>query len=221
MEEINLKEVYNYFKTKIVLMLIIVALILIAGNVYSILKKPMYSSNSKLILVSDKKGSYNTSDIQLNQDLVGTYSEILKSRKVLNQVITNLKLKTTYNELYNNVIVSGVGEKEIITIKVNNRNAEEARTIAREVVKVFIKEVKDIYELENVTIIDEPTLELTPYNKNYIKDNLIYIMVSIVVAFGIVFVMFYFDTTIKSSEVIEDKFKLTVLGLVPNEEKEK
>ena len=32
--------------------------------------------------------------------------------------------------------------------------------------------------------------------------------------------IYYFDTTIKSSEIVEDKLGLTVIGIVPKEEKE-
>ena len=222
MDELDIREVYNYFKTKIFLILVIIGLIFIGGNIYSFIKKPMYCSNSKIILVSNHNKGDNLSqgDIQLNQDLVGTYSEILKSRKVLNQVINNLNLNTTYDSLYNSIEVGGVGEKEIITLRVNNLKAREAQNIAIETIDVFIKEVNKIYELDNITVIDEPTLEKVPYNKNFIKDNMIYILVGIVVSFGVVFLMFYFDTTIKSSDVIEEKFGLTVLGIVPKEGKE-
>ena len=53
---------------------------------------------------------------------------------------------------------------------------------------------------------------------NYVKDNIIYLMIGIVLSFGIVFVMYYFDTTIKSSEVVEEKLGLPVIGIVPKEE---
>jgi hypothetical protein len=49
---------------------------------------------------------------------------------------------------------------------------------------------------------------------------LIYILVGFVLASAIIFVIYYFDTTIKSSEIVEDKLGLTVIGIVPKEEKE-
>ena len=59
-----------------------------------------------------------------------------------------------------------------------------------------------------------------PYNINYIKYNIIYIAIGLVLSCGLVFIMFYFDTTIKTSEEIEEKFGLTVLGVIPDEAKE-
>ena len=55
----------------------------------------------------------------------------------------------------------------------------------------------------------------SPYNINIFKDLLIYLLVGIVISFGIIFVIFYFDTTIKSVEEIENKLGLPVFGIVP------
>ena len=221
MEEINLKEVYSYFKSKILWILIAIVVIIVIGNVYTIItREPMYRSNTTIVLVGESKDGYSQSDSQLNQNLIGTYSEIIKSRKVLSQVIENLKLKMSVEELSNNITTTSVEDTEIIQITVANANAKDAKKITDEVAKVFSEEIQDIYNLENVAIIDKAELSKNPYNINYVKDNVIYLIVGFVLSFGIVFIMYYFDTSIKSSEVVEEKLGLTVIGVVPNEDKE-
>lgn len=221
MEEINLKEVYSYFKSKILWILIAIVAIIIIGNVYTIItREPMYRSNTTIVLVGESKDGYSQSDSQLNQNLIGTYSEIIKSRKVLSQVIENLKLKMSVEELSNNITTTSVEDTEIIQITVANAKAKDAKKITDEVAKVFSEEIQDIYNLENVAIIDKAELSKNPYNINYVKDNIIYLMVGFVLSFGIVFIMYYFDTSIKSSEVVEEKLGLTVIGVVPKEDKE-
>ncbi len=221
MEEINLKEVYSYFKSKILWILLAIVAIIIIGNVYTIItREPMYRSNTTIVLVGESKDGYSQSDSQLNQNLIGTYSEIIKSRKVLSQVIENLKLKMSVEELSNNITTTSVEDTEIIQITVANANAKDAKKITDEVAKVFSEEIQDIYNLENVAIIDKAELSKNPYNINYVKDNVIYIIVGFVLSFGIVFIMYYFDTSIKSSEVVEEKLGLTVIGVVPKEDKE-
>lgn len=220
MEEINLSEVYSYFKTKILWILLAIVVIVILGNIYTIITRtPMYQSNTTIVLVGESKKEYNQSDSLLNQNLIGTYSQIIKSRKVLSQVIENLDLKMTTEELSNSITTSSVEETEIIQITVENAKAKDAQKITDEVAKVFAKEIKDIYNLENVTIIDKAELAKSPYNVNYVKDNIIYLVIGIVLSFGVVFVMYYFDTSIKSSEVVEEKLGLTVIGIVPKEER--
>ena len=219
MEEINLKEVYSYFKSRLLWMILAIVMIVIIGNVYTILTRvPMYQSNTTIVLVGESKKGYSQTDSQLNQNLIGTYSEIITSRKVLQQVIDNLKLKMTVDELSQNITTSSVEDTEIIRITVNNEKKKMAAEIANEVADVFSDEIQDIYNLENVAIIDKAEVAKEPYNINYVKDNVIYLMIGVVLSFGVVFVMYYFDTTIKSSEVVEEKLGLPVIGIVPKEE---
>lgn len=221
MEEINLKEVYSYFKSKILWILIVIIAIVIIGNVYTIITRvPMYQSNTTIVLVGESKKEYSQSDSQLNQNLIGTYSEIIKSRKVLSKVIDNLKLKMSVEELSSHITTSSVEETEIIQITVENEKAKDAKKITDEVADVFSEEIQDIYNLENVAIIDKAEEAKAPFNVNYIKDNIIYLVIGVVLSFGVVFVMYYFDTSIKSSEIVEEKLGLTVIGVVPKEEKE-
>ena len=221
MEEINLSEVYSYFKTKILWIILAIVVIVILGNIYTIITRtPMYQSNTTIVLVGESKKEYNQSDSLLNQNLIGTYSQIIKSRKVLSQVIENLDLKMTTEELSNSITTSSVEETEIIQITVENAKAKDAKKITDELAEVFAKEIKDIYHLENVEIIDKAEIAKTPYNVNYLKDNVIYLVIGLVLSFGVVFVMYYFDTSIKSSEVVEEKLGLTVIGIVPKEERE-
>ncbi len=94
-----------------------------------------------------------------------------------------------------------------------------AKRIADAIVPVFSKKVKGLYNIDNVSVLDSAELASSPYNMNYIKDLIIFGMVGFILASGVIFVIYYFDTTIKSASDIEDKLKLTVLGTVPTIER--
>lgn len=221
MEEIDLKEMFDYFKSKIMWIIISLVIIVGAGNVYTILTRvPMYRSSTTIVLVNDNsKSGYNSTELQLNKNLVSTYAEIIKSRKVLKQVISNLDLKCTSAELSSNITVEAVENTEIIKISVGNDDSERAAQIADEIASVFSSEIKKIYKLNNISVVDKAEKNINPYNINYLKDNVIYIAVALILSCGFIFIMFYFDTTIKTSEEIEKKLGLTVLGIVPKAER--
>ena len=225
MEEIDLKELFDYLKGKIIWIIFAVFLAVIVGNVYTIVTRvPMYKTNVSLVLVSEKNGDgnevYNSSEQQLNKNLVGTYSEIAKSKTVLNKVIKNLDLDISYTDLKNRIEVTSVENTEIINIYVSDKNPKMATITANEIANVFVTEVNNFYKLNNVNILDEATNVKTPYNVNYVKDNIIYVFIGTVVSLGILFIIFYFDTSIKTSEEIEKKLGLTVIGSVPKARKE-
>lgn len=221
MEEIDLKEMFDYFKNKIMWVIIALIIIVCTGNVYTILTRvPMYKSSTTIVLVNDtSKGSYNSTELQLNKNLVSTYTEIIKSRKVLKQVIRNLDLEYSATELSNNITVESIEDTEVIKISVGNEDSTKAVKIADEIASVFSSEIRKIYKLNNISIIDKAEKSVIPYNINYAKDNVIYIAIALVLSCGIIFIMFYFDTTIKTSEEIEKKLGLTVLGIVPKAER--
>lgn len=221
MEEINLKELFDYIKERILIVAIILLAVLVVGCIYSIfLKTPMYRSNTTIVLVNDDgSAGGNTvltqTELNVNRSLVSTYSEIIKSRLVLESVIKNLSLDYTYNQLYNNVAVSSQKDTEIIKVSVDDPDKALAADVANEIVKVFGEEIKGIYRLSNVSIVDKAVEANGAYNINIIKDLIIYILVGIVLGLGTIFVVYYFDTTIKSAEMIENKLGLPVYGVVP------
>ncbi len=222
MEEIDLKEMLDYFKEKIIWIICTMIVFVIIGNIYNIFTRvPMFRSSTTIVLVSENQNEgYNTSELQLNKNLVSTYSEIIKSRKVLEAVIDNLNLEYSYGGLKSNVGVSSVTNTEIIRISVGDKDPEVATKIADEIAKVFSTEIPQIYKINNVTILDAAVAELRPYNVNYIKDNVIFMAAAIMVSCGIIFICFYFDTTIKTNDEIENKLGLTVIGVVPKVGKE-
>jgi len=222
MEEIDLKEMFDYFKSKFLWIILAIVVCVIVGNTYTVVTRvPMYRSDTTIVLVSENQTeSYNTTELQLNKNLVGTYSEIIKSRRVLEPVIENLGLDYNYAELKSNVNVSPVTNAEIIRITVGDKDAQVATSIANEIANVFSIEVQKIYKLNNVSVVDKAVDSIKPYNINYIKDNVIYAGIAIMLSCGIIFIKFYFDTTIKTGEEIENKLGLTILGIVPKVEKE-
>ncbi len=218
MEEINILEVLEYFKSKIIWIIGTILIIVILGNVYTVItREPLYKSNTTVVLANSGDSSYSQTALSINQNLVPTYSEMVKSRKVLSQVINNLDLDYTVEELTPAIGVSSVADTEIIKIEVSDSNAKVARDIANEIADVFTGEVKQYYNLDNVSVLDAAIIEKEPYNITYLKDNLIYILVGLILSCGVIFIIYYFDTTIKSTEAIEEKLDLTILGVVPEE----
>lgn len=219
MEEIDLKELYEFIKGKLSLLLIITFSICLVGCIYGLfIQKPLYRSYTTVILGSNESAGQNTSitqtDVTLNRNLVDTYAEIVKSRRVLDQVIKELKLDVSYEDLHDQVSVSALNNTEIIKITVTDLDGKMAKNIANVTANYFADEVVDLYNMNNVNILDEATESSKPYNINVIKQIIIYFMIGFIVAAGILFIIYYFDRTIKSAEQIEQKVKLPILGSV-------
>lgn len=216
MEEIDLKELFEFIKKKIGLLITITVVICLLGCIYGLfIQKPMYKSYTTIILGGNETTASQTitqSDITLNKNLVDTYAEIVKSRRVLEQVISELDLEETYEELSNKISVSSVNNTEIIKITVADSNPIEAKNVANVTANFFSKEVVKLYNMNNVNVLDKANEANEPYNINIPKQVIIYFFIGIIIALSILFIIFYFDRTIKSVEQVEQKIKLPILG---------
>ena len=214
MEEIDLKELFEFIKNKLGLLIIITVGICLLGCVYGLfLQKPMYKSYTTIIL-SGSDSQITQSELSLSKSLVDTYAEIVKSRRVLEQVIEELNLDTTYEKLSNKISVTSVNNTEIIKIIVTDTDPTEAKNIANVTANYFTKEVVDLYKVNNVNVLDEANTTSIPYNINVAKQIIIYLFIGFIIGAGVLFIIFYFDRTIKSAEQVEQKIKLPILGSV-------
>lgn len=218
MEEINLKELWHYFMSKIHIIIITMMLGVLIGNIYLFfIQTPMYKSTTSLVLVNE--ASNNTTitqnDILLNNNLVQTYSEIIKSRKVLSQVVRNLDLEESVEMLSNSTNVSAVTNTQLIKIVVSHSSNQQAKKIANEIAEVFVEEIQKIYKIQNISIVDKAQAATNPYNVSVVKQNIIYLLFGMIAGVGITFMIYYFDTSVKDAKTVEEKLNLTVLGVVP------
>ena len=224
MEELDLKQLVNIFWNKRLHVISIVLIFLIIGTVYTFLfVTPKYKSYTSLVLArseSTKENETDTStitqtDITLNQKLVSTYSELVKSKNVLREVIKNLNINESEENLKDNITVSAVKDTELIQITVTNYYPDRASDIANEIAKVFTKKVGEIYNINNVYIVDEAERANTPYNINNIKDIAIFIAIGLIVSVGYVLISNLLDTTVKSAEDIEKELGVVALASIP------
>lgn len=221
MEEIDLKDLFKYFIKKMPIILIVSFVFLWFGIGYTcFLKTPLYRGDTTLILVkkndkSDQSTSLTQNDIMVNQKLVSTYSQIIKSRRVLNQVIKKMGLEYSVQELSSKISVSSVSETEIIKISVSDKDKNEAANIANKIAEVFTDEIIEIYNLENVTIIDKAQAAETPYNIQKVRSALLALIAGAGLSSAALFVVYYFDTSVKTSEQVEERLGIPVIGCVP------
>ncbi len=226
MEEIDIKDFLGYLKKYLVPM-IVVALIATGGSIFYNLaiKTPMYKTSTTVVLAQqtgDKTTSSVTlNDISINQKLVATYTEIVKSKLVLEQVIEDLKLDTTAEKLAKHVTVTAIEDTEILKITVEDGNRIAAAQIANKIAEVFTKEIVNIYQLNNVSVIDVAQVNDKQSNNTTVRDAAIAMLLSVFGVSAIAFIIYYFDDSIKYSEDLEKKIGLPIAGKIIKSEIEK
>lgn len=199
MEELNVKELIEYYISKLsIIVLTVICSILIGCAYIEFYQTKMYHGKTTVILTDSESAT--------------TYSKIITSRKLVNEVINNLDLDIDTEELTEQITVNTILETPIIEILVSYDSSNKAAIIANEIVDVFKQEAKELYNIENISIIDKAIPEDEPYNVNILKQMIMYVFIGLISGVLIIFIMYYFDNTIKNSKQIEEKFTIPVLG---------
>ena len=219
MEEINIRDFLNYLK-KYVLVIVVVSLVLIIGVfIYDkSIKKPLYTTYTTIILTKSNEAQTGTTitqnDILLNQKLVETYSKIIKSKLVLEQVISETGVNYTAEELSENVNVEAYENTEMLKISVTDQDPELAASIANSIAQVFSGEIAKIYQINNISVVDVAVTPEEVSNNTLKRDLLIALFISIFGTIGVVFVVYYFDDTVKLTDDLEEEIGMPVVAKV-------
>ena len=219
MEEINIRDFLNYLK-KYVLVIAAVALALVIGVfIYDkSIKKPLYTTYTTIILTKSNETQTGTTitqnDILLNQKLVETYSKIIKSKLVLEQVISETGVTYTAEELSENVSVEAYENTEMLKISVTDQDPELAASIANSIAQVFSGEIAKIYQINNISVVDVAVTPEEVSNNTLKRDLLIALFIGIFGTIGVVFVVYYFDDTVKLTDNLEEEIGMPVVAKV-------
>lgn len=224
MEELNLKQLINIIWNgkKYIIITIILAVLFGIGYSY-FLVTPKYESSTTLVLAkAEEKVSNEIStgitqtDLNLNKNLVSTYRELIRSKTVIRQVMDNLKITDLKeNTLKNNISVSSVKDTELIEITVRDENPERATNIANEIAKVFTVQVAEIYNINNVHVIDKAELNNVPYNVHHTKDIAVIALIGAILSIVCIIILSLLDTTVKTQEDIEKVTGMIILAEIP------
>lgn len=211
-----------FSKKKILVFIIIVSMAI--GYVYSYhLKQDIYKSSETILLAQNEKDDMQITqnDLNVNTNLITTYSNIARSYNVVETTINNLGIQIPISEVQNNIVVEEKKNTQIIEITIKNKNPEVAMKLTRELTKVFAEQVKNIYNLENINIIDEAEIESFPCNTNHVKDMSIFVIMGLGLIGVLVLIFYMFDDTIKQESDVVNYTGLQALGIIPMVENKK
>ncbi|HCS72264.1 MAG TPA: hypothetical protein DIW17_00100 [Clostridiales bacterium] len=221
MEELDIRDIIHIIRKHFWIIVLTILLFASASGIISVFfLDDVYASSTTLIVSKQNQNSnvneIQLSDVNLSRNLVDTYSVIIKSNRVLENVVSDLGLNISVNELKSKINVSAEGNTEILRITVEDLIPEQARDIADSTAEVFISEVNKLLNMENVQVIDTARVSQIPIRPTTVRNCIIAAFLGLMVGLGIIFLIEYLDNTIKTQEDAEEFLKLPVIGRIPN-----
>lgn len=188
------------------------------GSVFFLPHKYEASVNVIVNTKSDVSGSITSDDISSAKNLVDTYAIIIKSNKVLNQVIDRLGLEMSYEDLSERVSVRGINHTQVMEIAVQETDPELAKKIVESIVTVAPEIIVDAVEAGSCKVISHVACSEDPVTPNVLRNTIVLGFLGLLVSMGAVVLKELLEDSIVDEHDVQRKLGLSVLSIVPNVE---
>ena len=216
--EIDLKEIAKVILDRIWIVISVgIACALLAGIITKVFITPMYTSTTKLYVINKQNSENNITytDLQTGNLLTNDYIIQVKGTKVLSQVISELNLTDTEDELASRITVSNPENSRFIVISVSDKDPVVAQQIASCVAEVSSDVVKEVMDLEKVNVAEEANLPLEKSSPNIKKNVLLGGAAGVLVSLLLIVVFYLLNDRIRTPEDVKRYLGLNTLGQIP------
>lgn len=220
--EIDMGELLRYLAGKAgYIILTALAFAVLALAVTTFCMTPLYTSTTKMYVLNRQTNEgVTSSDLQSSTYLTKDYMEMIRSRTVIEAVIADLNLNSTYEDVLGQIDVSAASDTRVIAISVTDKDPYEARDIANAVRNAAAAHIQSVMNTEAVTVVDEANIPTKKSSPSTIKNVAIAGGVGLFLALAVCVVLYLMNDKVTTAEDVERYLGLSVLASMPLEEEE-
>lgn len=178
---------------------------------------PKYESTTKIYILNKEENQTVTySDVQISTQLTQDYAELIKSRRVLEEVIQRVHLTDVeYEDLYDVLRVDTPSDTRIVAITVKDKDPLMAMKIANCIREVASEHITDVMDIDAINIAETANVPTDKASPSVAKWTVIAGLVGAVVVAFFAILGYLLDDTIKSNDDIERYLGVSTLALIP------
>lgn len=219
--EIDLGRIFKSVCKKVwmvALVAVLCAALALTGTLYFI--EPQYQSSATFYVNNSNKASglsptVTYADITAAKSLVDTYLVILNTRESIEEVIEAAELDCSYSKVKGMISATGINETEVFKVTVTSNDPEEAYLVAEAITKVLPDRIAKTIEGSSAKIVDTPIVPTAKSGPSYTQNTLVGLLAGLVLSIGAITIVEVLDTTMKSTEDVENVCTYPLLATVP------
>lgn len=224
----NILEVLDGIKDKWKNIVLIVLSFLLISSIYNIFFiNKEYEANVKIFIGKQKfkniTETYNNEEINLYQRLITTYSEVIKSKKLINESIKGSKMNylqdkyenVNYDLLMKNLTINPIANTQIIEIKYKSLNPQQSYDLLYSITENLISYSKELYPNVNITVLEQVHVNLNQLMNKKLTIIGLGLILGLIVGIGGIIGVMYLNNTYKNQKSLEEEIGLTVIGVIP------
>ena len=215
--EIDLVEVFYLLWSKlffIILFFVLGAVVAFAATFF--LVTPMYSATSRMYILSSSSNSVvNLSDLQISSNLKADYKELLTSRELLEEVVEDLNLDYTYDQLAKLITISNPTDTRILNVTATTPSPQLSADIANELANQAKIYLPGIMKSEEPSVFEAAVVPTKKSSPSYMKNTLIGGLLLSLLYCAIVIVRYLMNDTLVTPDDVYDAFGIQPLATIP------
>ncbi|MFJ1813971.1 Wzz/FepE/Etk N-terminal domain-containing protein [Staphylococcus saprophyticus] len=213
---LDLSKIFGILRKNLKLLIILPIICLLISVLITFLFLDDKYQASTQVLVNQKESDSQmmAQEVQSNIQLVNTYSEIVKSPRILDEVSKELNRQYSSSEITSMLTVTNQAESQVLNISVDSKSGSDSEKIANKIAKVFSNEVPDIMSVDNVSILSKAEGTATKVAPKPLVNLVIGLIVGLILALLVIFIKEMIDKRIKTEEDVENELGIPVLGSI-------
>lgn len=161
-QEINLYDLVKFYARNWGAVLTAIFVGAIVGLIYTFfIQTPLYKSDATALVVNG-----GTADTKLNNN----YTELFRSRLVLDTVIDGHDYDGNYEKLLSRTTATNDKNTDILKVSIADPDPGKSRELLSTALESFKTEAGKLYGSENIKIVDSATLPTDPYNVKILQQ---------------------------------------------------
>ena len=214
-------ELLQALKEKIALILAAAILAAALGWGFSAFLVPKRYEASVNMIVNTRTeitGVVTSDSISSARNLADTYAIIIKSNKVLNQVIDRLGLQMSFEELYDIVSVNDINNTQVMKIAAQCSDPALAEQIVQTISEIAPAIVADAVEAGSCKVVSDVYTAQKPISPSPLRNAALYGAAAMLLVCAAIVLRELFNDQIIDDNDLEKKLGIHALGVIPDVE---
>jgi capsular polysaccharide biosynthesis protein len=190
-EEINLYDLLKYYAKNWLIILSAIFVGAIVGLVYTFfIQTPLYKSQATILVV----GQRTTQDSTINNN----YTELFKSRRVLDPVIGDKQYGGSYEQLLSNTTATNNKDTDVILVSIATTDAKKSQELLSASLDSFKKQADNLYSSNNIKVVDSASMPDSAYNVSILLQLGLSIVATVMITIIVLFFIYdYYSSQLK------------------------
>lgn len=191
---------------------------LLSGVYTMLFITPKYEATATIYVLSRKDSAINMSDLQIGSALTSDYLQVFNIWEVHEEVISNLNLSYSYQQIRSALNVVNPTGTRMLDISFRSEIPSEASRVANEYAKVASQYIADTMSTDKPNIMSVALTPTSPVTPNKTRNVMLGFVLGAFLAAGVISAHFVLDDRVKTADDIRRYTGMNTLAAIPDED---